>query len=330
MKPTTANKLKIFTWHIHGSYLFYLSKGRYTIYIPVKADKRDGYYGRGNTFPFGDNVIEVPAEEVKHLSFDCILYQSDRNYLHDQYDILSAEQRKLPAIYLEHNAPDPSPVNSIHPLFESAITLVHVTHYNCLMWNNRVPNTRVIQHGIPESPVEYNGDMAKGLVLINHIRERGRYTGWDIVNDLRKRIPIDIVGMGTEKYGGLGEVLHPHLPEFMAQYRFFLNPIRHTSFGLSVCEAMMMGMPIVSLATSEYASILRHGQSGYVHNNIVMLEKGMEKLLESQVLATEMGREAQIIAREEFSLDRFTNEWEQLFQKVVQQKSNYYESNSIY
>ncbi len=26
--------LKVFTWHIHGSYLFYLSQGDYELYIP--------------------------------------------------------------------------------------------------------------------------------------------------------------------------------------------------------------------------------------------------------------------------------------------------------
>jgi len=61
-------RLKIFTWHIHGSYLFYLSQGEYDIYIPVNNEKSEGYYGRGQTFPFGKNVIEVPASEVRKIS----------------------------------------------------------------------------------------------------------------------------------------------------------------------------------------------------------------------------------------------------------------------
>ncbi len=43
-------KIKIFTWHIHGSYLFYLSQGNYDIYIPTKPEKTEGYYGRGELF----------------------------------------------------------------------------------------------------------------------------------------------------------------------------------------------------------------------------------------------------------------------------------------
>src|SRR5688572_221673 len=97
--------MKIFTWHIHGSYLYYLSQGNYEIYIPVKESKTEGYYGRGETFPFGANVIEVPAEEVRQLKFDCILFQTNHNYQVDQYQILSEEQRQLPRLYLEHDPP---------------------------------------------------------------------------------------------------------------------------------------------------------------------------------------------------------------------------------
>src|ERR1700710_645124 len=93
-----GKKLKIFTWHIHGSYLYYLSQGNYNIYIPVTKEKSEGYYGRGETFPFGNNVIEVEASEVKNLSFDCVLFQTNKNYIIDQYEILSEEQRKLPRI----------------------------------------------------------------------------------------------------------------------------------------------------------------------------------------------------------------------------------------
>src|SRR5690606_24614252 len=51
--------LRIFTWHIHGSYLYYLSQGGFELYIPVREDRTEGYYGRGETFPFGANVHEV-------------------------------------------------------------------------------------------------------------------------------------------------------------------------------------------------------------------------------------------------------------------------------
>ncbi len=97
------NQPTVFTRYIHGSYLYYLSQGDYQIYIPVTKEKQEGYYGKGNRFPFGENVIEVAAEEVKNIQFDCILYQTNKNWLVDQYEILSAQQRKLHIKYATHD-----------------------------------------------------------------------------------------------------------------------------------------------------------------------------------------------------------------------------------
>jgi hypothetical protein len=314
-------RLKLFTWHIHGSYLYYLSQCNFDIYIPVNDKRTEGYYGRGLTFPFGSNVIEVPAAEVRNRQFDCILFQSEKNYRKDQYDILSAEQRQLPAIYLEHNAPAPHPVDSIHPLEDPEVTLVHVTHYNQLMWNNQVPHIKVIEHGIPEPAHHYTGTFNKGIVVINHIQERGRITGWDVFDKVRKVIPIDLAGMGTEQYGGLGEVLHPQLNAFTSRYRFLFNPIRHTSFGLSVCEAMMAGMPIVSLATSEYAVVLKDGISAFINTDTDALINGMQRLLDDPALARTMGQAARNTALQHFNMERFNREWEQVFQFAIKHKT---------
>ena len=135
-----TTKIKVFTWHIHGSYLFYLSQGNYDIFIPVKEESTEGYYGRGKTFPFGDNVHEVPVAQVKDLKFDCILFQTNKNYLEDQYEILSEQQRELPKVYLEHDPPRMHPTDTKHVVDDPTILLVHVTHFNRLMWdNNRTP-----------------------------------------------------------------------------------------------------------------------------------------------------------------------------------------------
>lgn len=68
-------RLRILTWHIPGSYLFYLSQLEHDIYIPVTSDKRLGYYGRTPSYSWPSNIIEVPAESVHHMRFDCVIYQ---------------------------------------------------------------------------------------------------------------------------------------------------------------------------------------------------------------------------------------------------------------
>jgi len=309
-------RLRIFTWHIHGSYLFYLSKGNYDLYIPVNDARSPGYYGRGETFPFGQNVYEVPAGEVINMDFDLILYQDDENYITDQFDILSVAQQKLPRIYLEHDPPTEHPTNTKHLVNDREVVLVHVTHFNRLMWDNHDQMTYVIEHGITDPGVGYSGHFKKGIVVVNHLPDRGRIVGLDIFEEVKEHVPLDLVGMGTEKIG-LGEVLHPDLPAFISQYRFFFNPIRYTSLGLAICEAMMLGMPVVGLATTELAVTIRDGYSGFTDTNISGLINKMRYLLDYPDAAAEIGGNAREVARTRFNIARFTEEWENLFRKVI-------------
>ncbi|UYQ94095.1 glycosyltransferase family 4 protein [Chitinophaga horti] len=307
--------IRVFTWHIHGSYLYYLSQGPYEIYIP-NSTRSEGYYGRGETFPFGANVIEVDSSLVKDMTFDCILFQSEKNYLQDQYDILSPQQRQLPAIYLEHNTPAGSAVNTRHVVDDPNVLLVHVTHYNKLMWNSQRTPTTVIDHGVTGSGIAYTGEIAKGLVVVNNISQRGRTMGWDIVQQIQQHIPLDIAGMGTEKIG-LGEVLHPQLPGFRSRYRFFFHPARHTSLGLAVLEAMMDGVPVVGLATTELVTVIKDGENGYLHTDIDYLIQKMKLLLDAPELAATLGAAGQLTARRRFNIGRFTADWQRTFEQQI-------------
>lgn len=309
-------KLKIFTWHIHGSYLFYLSQGNYDIYIPTKPEKTEGYYGRGETFPFGENVIEIPAEDIRNHEFDCIVYQTNNNYLADQYEILSDHQRKLPRIYIEHDPPRQHPTDTKHVVDDPDIILVHVTHFNRLMWDSNNTPTRVIEHGVTDPGVRYKGDLDRGIVVINNLPARGRLLGHDIFMYARKNVPLDLVGMGTGELG-LGEVLHPQLPEFQSRYRFFFNPIRYTSLGLAICEAMMMGIPVVGLATTELSAVIENGVSGFIHTDVEYLIEKMKLLINEPQLAQEIGAKGREIALKRFGIKRFTNDWEHLFTEVI-------------
>jgi hypothetical protein len=317
-------KLKILTWHIHGSYLYYLSQGNFEIIIPVKDFPEEGYYGRGETFPFGANVREVHVNDLPGTELDVILYQSPKNYLHDQYEILTDDQRRLPRVYLEHDPPRQVPTDTKHPVDDPDVLLVHVTQFNCLMWDNNRTPTRVIDHGVVVPDIAYTGQKARGIVVINNLPKRGRRLGYDIFEEMRKHVPLDLIGMGSEELG-LGEVKHPDLPAFISQYRFFLNPIRYTSLGLSVLEAMMLGVPVVGLATTEMVTVINNGVSGILHTNVHYLISKMKELIEDPELAVRLGAEGRKVAEERFNIGRFTSDWEDAFNQVVQR----YQSSAL-
>ena len=318
-------KLRVLTWHIHGSYLYYLTQTDCVFYLPYKeGSAEEGYGGRTRSFPWGDNVINVPSEKVKEIEFDCILFQSKKNYLQDQFEILTAEQRALPKIYLEHDPPRESPTNTKHVVDDPEVLLIHVTYFNELMWDNNRTPTKVIEHGIMvDEKVSYSGEIKKGIVVINGIVKRGRRLGLDIFEKVRKEIPLEIVGMGSEEVSGLGEINNRELPAFIAQYRFFFNPIRYTSLGLSVCEAMMTGVPIIGLATTEMSVTIKNNYSGFIDTNVNALIQKMEMLLNDREKAKELGEGAKETAQEKFNIARFKKDWLETFIAVNKQKNNF-------
>lgn len=309
--------LNILIWHIHGSYLNTLARIEHNWYLPIEPGRPEGYGGRGETFDLPPYVYEVPADEVYALDLDLIIYQTPKNFFEDQYEILTAEQRQLPKIYLEHNTPQPHPTNSLHPIDDPGVLLVHVTDFNRLMWDNGQTPTTVIEHSVAIDPqVRYTGRLEKGITLVNGMQHRPRIAGYDIFLQARDRVSLDIAGMQTEEFGGLGDIPYRELHRRVAEYRFLFSPIRYTSLPLAVVEALTMGMPVVALATTELPSVIENDVHGYVSCDVDKLIECMQYLLGNPAEATRLGDNARRLARQRFGLERFKRDWNEAFRCV--------------
>ena len=313
--------LRILTWRLHGSYLYYLSHIGHEFYLPVKPGWPVGYQGRGGAFPWPGNVHDVPVGQIRKMEFDCVLFQSQQNYLKDQYEILSPVQQRLPRIYLEHDPPGEHPTDTRHIVDDPNILLVHVTPFNHLMWDNGRTPTCVIEHGIviPEG-VSYTGERARGIVVADNLRGRGRRCGSDIFDCIRANVPLDLIGISAKYFGGLQEIPPREVPAFISEYRFFFTPMRYTSLGLAVCEAMMVGLPIIGLATTEMTTVIENGVSGYIDTDPLRLVQYMQELLAAPAEALRMGRCARRHAQARFNIARFTRDWEAALVDVTGQK----------
>ena len=309
-------RLNVLTWHTHGAYLYYLTQAPHEFYVLSKPGRPAGYGGVCGHLPWGPNVHDLPVAEAQRQKIDVIVFQDDPQYLDDQYDFLSPAQRAAPKIYLEHDPPRGNQVDERHPVTRSDMLVVHCTHFNRLMWDNGAAPTRVIEHGVIAPNVRWTGELERGLVVINNASKRGRRVGFDLYQSLRTRLPLDLVGMGSEE---MGEVHHRDLPAFAARYRFFFNPIRYTSMGLAVIESMMIGMPIVALATTEMASVIRDGENGIAHTDVEHLAAGMKRLLSDHAEARRLGEAGRRTATARFSIQRFVSDWNATFEQVTAQ-----------
>jgi glycosyltransferase involved in cell wall biosynthesis len=313
---TGGRPLRVLTWHVHGSYLWYLARTPVQFVLPVRPGRPEGYGGRAGSLPWPPNVEEVAAEAVADGHFDLVLFQSHRNWEVDQ-EILSPEQRRGPRVFLEHDPPRASPTDTRHPVADTDVHLVHVTHFNELMWDAGSTTTHVIEHGVTVPPgVEWSGELDRGLVVVNGLATRGRRLGADVFERVRAEVPLDLVGMGSEQLGGLGEVPLGELASFAARYRFFFNPIRYTSLGLAICEAMMVGLPVVGLATTELVTVVRNGESGFVSTDVGALVREMQRLIDDHDEAARLGIGARKEARRRFGIERFAAEWRQVFERA--------------
>ncbi len=302
--------LRVLTWHVHGSYLWYLSHLAHELYVPVKPGRPPGFGGRAGSWPWPPTVHEVPVDELGDVELDCVLLQSNLD-LGQQLDVLSSAQRRLPRVFLEHDPPRHSPTDTRHPIDDPDVLVVHVTHFNDLMWDSGRSPTRVIEHGVAVPPdARYTGELERGVVVVNHLGRRGRRLGADVFERVRAEVPLDLVGMGAEELGGVGEIPPPELPGFVARYRFLFNPIRYTSLGLAVCEAMMVGLPVVGLATTEMATAVTNGRSGWVDTDVDALVGHMHRLLDDPAEAARLGEGARRTAEERFSIARFCADWD--------------------
>lgn len=311
-------RLNILIWHIHGSYLNALGHIEHNWYLPTKPGKPEGYGGRGPTFDLPDFVREVPSDQVRDLGIDLVICQSPKNFYDDRLEMLSERQRQLPVIYLEHNTPRPYPADTRHPIDDPTVLLVHVTHFNRLMWDNGATPTTVIEHSVAIDPtVTYSGALARGVTVVNGMRKRPRIAGYDIFSRMRRDLPLDAVGMMTEEFGGLGDVPYRDLHRRIAEYRFLFSPMRYTSLPLAVIEAMTIGMPVVALATTELPTVIENGRTGYVSCDLDTIARQMRRLLDDPDEARRLGANARGVARERFGFQRFTDDWNAAFARAL-------------
>jgi hypothetical protein len=263
-------------------------------------------------------VHEVPTERVRDLELDLVLYQSAAHWEIDRHELLSAEQQRLPRIFLEHNTPRPYPVDTRHPVDDPDTLLVHVTHFNRLMWDNGRTPTTVVEHSVAVDPaVRYSGELARGITVVNEMARRKRIVGEDIFVAVRDRVPLDLAGMDSLRYGGLGDLPYPRLHREMARHRFLFNCIRYTSLPLAVIEAMTIGLPVVALATTEIPTAIEDGRTGYVSCDVEELVARMRELLEHPEEARRLGANARAVARERFGLERFARSWNAAFAEAL-------------
>jgi hypothetical protein len=311
--------MRIMLWHVHGSWTTAFVQGRHQYLLPVVPDRSPDGRGRARTWEWPASVEEVTREEAAGVEVDAVILQRPQELEHLAEDWLGRRRpgRDLPAIYLEHNAPEGSVTGMRHPAADRRdLTLVHVTHFNHLFWDSGTTPTRVIEHGIVDPGYRYSGELPRAAVVINEAARRGRVTGTDLLPELGRDVAIDLFGMGAAELGGIEDLPQARLHQEMARRRVYLHPVRWTSLGLSLIEAMQLGMPVVALDTTEVREAVP-ASAGVVSNRKSVLQDALRWLTTDADAARRMGSAGRTAALARYGLQGFLNDWDALLKEVA-------------
>jgi hypothetical protein len=308
--------MRILVWHVHGSWMTAFVQGRHTYLVPVLPDRGPDGRGRAQTWDWPSSVVELTPQDLADADVDVVVAQRPEDLDLAERWLRRRPGRDVPTLYLEHNTPEGHVDEMVHPLAERTdIPVVHVTHFNRLFWDTGKAPSQVIEHGIVDPGPRYRGSLARAVSVVNDPVRRGRVTGTDLLAVLRQEVPVDLFGMRSEPLGGL-DLPQDRLHDAMAQRRVYLHPNRWTSLGLSLIEAMHLGLPVVALGTTAHADAVPAG-AGVVSNRLDVLAAGLRRLIRDPGEAAEAGKVGRRAALARFGLDRFLADWDRSLEEVA-------------
>jgi glycosyltransferase involved in cell wall biosynthesis len=223
-------------------------------------------------------------------------------------------------VYVEHNTPGGDVPFTRHPLADQdRVPVVHVTHFNRLMWDCGSASTEVVEHGVVDPGHRYTGDLARAAALVNEPVRRGRAVGTDVVLRLARDVPVDVFGIGADALAPPAGTPTGHLTTYdslpqdrlhdeLARRRVYVHTSRWTSLGLSLIEAMHLGVPVVALATTEAHRAVVPG-TGVLTADVDALIRAAQRLLADPDAAAELGRRGREVVLTRYGLGRFLDDW---------------------
>ncbi|MDQ6933461.1 MAG: glycosyltransferase [Candidatus Eremiobacteraeota bacterium] len=310
--------MNILLWHVHGSWTTAFVQGEHRYFVPVIQDRGPDGRGRAQTWEWPQSVIELPPERLAHQQIDVLIVQRP----HELTDLaprwLAREPgRDVPTIYVEHDAPQGEVLDMVHcAANRPELIVVHVTHFNDLFWNMGSTPTRVIEHGVVDPGYRYTGEMNRSAIVINEPSRRGRVTGSDLIDRFAQVAPVDLFGISAAICGGIENLPQAQLHSEMAKRRLYIHPIRWTSLGLSLIEAMHLGMPVIALATTEVPKAVP-SEAGFISTDISELLEYTRMLITHPKQARSMGQAAREAALARYGLPQFLRNWNALLAEVA-------------
>ncbi len=316
--------MRVLLWNIHGGYSDSLLSGTHDyLYLPAGTA---GSSGPPNLHrPSPGTVAVVGPAELRDNPPDVVVLQrlEELDWAAELGLRLGVD---VPAVFCEHNTPRGGVPESRHPLADRPeLTVVHVTHFNALFWDCGSTPTAVVEHGVADPGPRYTGELERLAFVVNEPVRRWRTTGSDLLQHFAQH-PVDAYGIdadllpaalpGSPSLTYAGNLAPEELYATVSRRRVYLHLNRWTSLGLSLIQAMMLGMPVVVLDTTEASRAVPPG-AGALSSDIGLLVSEAAYLLKEPDEAAARGQVARSVALERYGIDRFVKAWDEVLAGAV-------------
>ena len=310
--------MNVLLWHVHGSWTTSFVHGKHRYLVPVTPDRGPYGLGRARTYRWPPSAVEVPPEALASQDIDVVIYQRPE-------ELALAERwlggRRVPGVYVEHNTPKGDVPFTRHPMADrDDLLVVHVTHFNELFWDTGATRTAVVEHGIVAPRASYTGELPRIGLATNEPIRRGRVTGTDLMPRFASVVPLDVYGMGTAGLAahlgvpvGAYDLPHDAMHAELARRRAYLHVCRWTSLGLSLIEAMAIGLPVIVLASTEAIAAVPP-EAGVLSTRVDTLVDAAQWFVDDAAAARRMGDAARAAAGARYGLDRFLGDWDRILE----------------
>jgi hypothetical protein len=307
----TQRPLLVFSCHEAWVYQLGLLERPFDLVVGLRG-RAAGWDERMRPVPPGARLVRLEDALRTAEPYGCII-------AHNLSDLLDAKKLSGPRLLVLHETLDgaaleqhlPVPMDRFRETVAKfvALTATHVVAVSRLKGRSWGFENDVVPFSADAAGYRpWQGDLARGLRVANHIRRRPRILRWDFHEQAFGGLPVTLVGHNPELEGVQPASGWDGLKEIFQRHRFYIHtadPLLEDGYNMATLEAMAAGLPV--LGNRHPTSPVEHGVSGFLSDDPAELRGYAERLLADRALAARLGAAAREAVGKQFPGARFAS-----------------------
>ncbi len=317
--------LKILTFNHHEPYLHLLSKTSHEFHVVERKGSLDLSWNKQKR-PVPQNVTLIAWDEVLRKKIESGFY--DVIVAHTVKNLLWLFPFfRTPIVFVIHiSLQEYSLLQRINSFVKRYFLIFFKLTHRCkvvsiskLRRDSWRIDAHIIKHCLDSHMMSNNLTSVSShkydlLYVCNNLLERKDELGYGIINEIHKKIPVQIIGYNPGLPFSITPKNHDEFIRLFSQGRIYIYSIQlpNDGYNLAMLEAMILGMPVVTIANP--SSPIVHGFNGLVGHDTEEMVNHINYLLNNPKELKRMGHAAKKTVIDQFSEERFISQWNKVLE----------------